>query len=116
MLLPETELYELLQVQRRRLIRWLREKKQGTLDRVMQHVLRESTSGSAGEKAADSNLISSANRWAKISNERSIGRFAVSSVRTWCRISLSYSLYALVHHSEVHLYHSTTRMLRKRVH
>ena len=85
MLLPETELYELLQVQRRRLIRWLREKKQGTLDRVMQHVLRESTSGSAGEKAADSKLISSANRWAKISNVRSIGRFAVSSVRTYHR-------------------------------
>jgi hypothetical protein len=29
MLLPETELYELLQVQRRKLIRWLRDRKQG---------------------------------------------------------------------------------------
>jgi hypothetical protein len=48
----------------------------------MQHVLVESTSGSAGDKGADSNLISSANRWAKIQSDRSIGRFAVSSTRT----------------------------------
>ena len=40
MILPETELYELLQVQRRRLVSYMRSQKQYELDDVLQTALQ----------------------------------------------------------------------------
>ena len=81
MLLPETELYELLQVQRRRLVQYLRGQRQYDLDDVMQTALQVSTSAT-GSLRASSEIVDAHNRWATISGDRSIGRFAVGSTRS----------------------------------
>lgn len=44
LLMPETELFELLQVHQRRMVRWLPSCKQGVLDEVMQTALQISSS------------------------------------------------------------------------
>jgi hypothetical protein len=38
--IPETELYEILQIQRRRLVNWMGYCRQGVLDAVMQEALQ----------------------------------------------------------------------------
>jgi len=46
--IPETELYAVLQVQRRRIITWLSRCRQGVLDEIMQTVLQVSSSLTGG--------------------------------------------------------------------
>ena len=78
--MPETEIYELLQVMRRRLVRWCWSASQGNLDYVMQTAMEVSSTltGSIG----DENLIDQQNRWSRIKGLRSVGRWAVGSTRT----------------------------------
>ena len=78
MVLPETELYELLTVQRRNLVQYANALEQRPLDRVMQTALEIATSntGALNADAADAH-----NRWASVLGARSIGRFAVGSTR-----------------------------------
>ena len=78
LLVPETELYELLQVMRRRLIRWVQSQRQGGVDTVLQTALQVSSS-TTGSSAID---IDTSNRWASISGAHSEGRYAVASTRT----------------------------------
>jgi hypothetical protein len=79
--MPETELYELLQVTRRRLVAWLSTCKQGVLDEVMQTALQVSSS-LTGSLKASAEVLDSQNRWSRIKGDRSCGRWAVGSSRT----------------------------------
>lgn len=79
--MPETELYELLQVQRRRLIKWATLCKQGVVDEVMQTALQVSSS-LTGSLKTSAEILDNQNRWSKIQGKRSIGRWAVGSTRT----------------------------------
>lgn len=79
LLLPETELYELLTVVRRRLITWPRFQRQGDLDLVLQTALQVSSS-STGSLRASAAIVDAANRWSVIGGPT--GRFAVASTRT----------------------------------
>ena len=81
MILPETELYELLQVQRRRLVGYMRTQKQYELDDVLQTALQVSTS-TTGSLRASSEVVDAHNRWNTIGGSRSVGRFAVGSTRS----------------------------------
>lgn len=80
-LVPETELYEVLQIQRRRLIYYCRSLQQGPLDSILQSALQISTS-TTGSLRANAEVVDQYNRWARISGDRSVGRFAVGSTRT----------------------------------
>eukprot|EP01033_Poteriospumella_lacustris_P010457 gene10460-7435_t len=79
--MPETEIYELLQVNRRRLITWLGQCRQGILDEVMQTVLQVSSSLTGSFKASAA-ILDDQNRWSRIQGDRSCGRWAVGSTRT----------------------------------
>lgn len=79
--MPETQIYELLQVSRRRLINWLGSSRQGILDEVMQTVLQVSSSLTGSFKASAA-ILDNQNRWSRITGTRSIGRWAVGSTRT----------------------------------
>ena len=81
MLLPEFELYELLSVQRRRLVEYCASLPQGRLDDVMQTALQVSTSAT-GSLRASAEIVDAANRWSRIRGATSAGRFAVGSTRT----------------------------------
>ena len=81
LLVPETELYEVLSTTRRALMQWCARQQQGTLDWLMQTALQISTS-STGSLRASGAMIDAQNRWSRIAGPRSIGRFVVSSVRT----------------------------------
>jgi hypothetical protein len=81
LLIPETELYELLQHQKRKLVEWCYELKQGELDKVMQATLQVSTS-STGSLRASAEIIDASNRWSRIQGPRSLGRYAVASTRS----------------------------------
>ncbi len=91
---PETELYELLQVQRRRLINWMNHCRQGTLDEVMQTALQVSSSLTGSMKASAASLEDH-NRWSRIVGDRSCGRWAVGSTRTSTAITASESTTSL---------------------
>jgi hypothetical protein len=78
--LPETELYSLLQVQRRRVVEWLKSCKQGILDEVMQTALQVSSSLTGSFKAS-ADILDAQNRWSRIQGDRSVGRWAVGSTR-----------------------------------
>lgn len=80
LLIPEPELYELLTVQRRRLIDYCLSMSQGPLDLVLQTSLQVSTS-SAGVLQRRV-VVDSQNRWSRIAGHRSRGRFAVASTRS----------------------------------
>jgi len=80
--MPETELYELLQVQRRRLLTWLGNScSQGLLDEIMQTALQLSSSFT-GSFRTSALVLNNQNRWSRIQGTRSIGRWAVGSTRT----------------------------------
>jgi hypothetical protein len=81
LLVPETELYELLTVVRRRLITWPSFKKQSPLDEVLQTALQVSSS-TTGSLRASAAIVDAANRWSVIAGPHSVGRFAVASTRT----------------------------------
>eukprot|EP00957_Ditylum_brightwellii_P048655 3691898-Ditylum_brightwellii.AAC.1 len=81
MVLPETELYELLQVQRRRIISWSNNLHQRDLDQLMQTAVQVSSSVT-GSLQSSAEVLDKANRWSRIRGERSIGRWAVGSTRT----------------------------------
>ncbi len=63
LLIPETELYELLAVQRRRLITLASSLKQGPLDSMMQTALLEVSSSSTGNHQTAADMIDSSNRY-----------------------------------------------------
>jgi hypothetical protein len=84
--MPETELYELLQIQRRRLINWMNSCRQGVLDEVMQTALQVSSSLTGSLKASAA-LLDDQNRWSKITGPRSCGRWAVGSTRTTATVT-----------------------------
>ena len=79
LLVPENELYEILCIQRRRLVRWCNSKRQGPLDSTLQASLEISTSaaGAFAHQHSDAQ-----NRWSKIAGDRCGGRYAVASTRT----------------------------------
>eukprot|EP01087_Luapelamoeba_hula_P004848 TRINITY_DN1482_c0_g1_i1.p1 TRINITY_DN1482_c0_g1~~TRINITY_DN1482_c0_g1_i1.p1 ORF type:complete len:4317 (-),score=602.49 TRINITY_DN1482_c0_g1_i1:51-13001(-) len=78
---PETEVYELLQVQRRKLINWTRQAGQRPLNEIMEGVVRVSTG--TGIRTADpaAQKAHFVRRWAFIAGDRSVGRFTVASSR-----------------------------------
>lgn len=80
---PETELYQLLQSQRRRLISWIASKGQKDLDTVMQTALQVSSSlvGSSRSNASPEQLDPT-NIWSGLVGGRSQGRWVVGSTRT----------------------------------
>jgi uncharacterized membrane protein YgcG len=80
LLIPETQLYEVLQVQRRRLITWTNSLPQRGLDGVMQTGLQLSTS-TTGSLVRAAKEVDPMNRWGKIGGVHSVGRFAIASVR-----------------------------------
>ena len=69
--IPETEIYETVQVLRRKLVLWLRVAPQAQLDSVMDGVLRASATNGGLLPTADE----VAYQWAKISGARNRGRF-----------------------------------------
>ena len=79
--MPETELYELLQNQRRRLIIWGTGCSQGVLDEIMQTALQVSSSLTGSFKTSAA-VLDKQNRWSRIQGSRSCGRWAVGSTRT----------------------------------
>eukprot|EP00961_Rhodomonas_salina_P206293 2784624-Rhodomonas_salina.1 len=79
-LLPETELYEVLAVQRRRLVIYAQTQKQRFLDNMMQTVLQVATS-STGAATNTAEVVDAANRWGKLKGLRCAGRFAVAATR-----------------------------------
>jgi len=81
LLVPETEIYELLTVTRRRLITWPRLQAQGDLDHVLQTALQISSS-TTGSLRASAAVLDAGNRWSIIGGVHSIGRFAIASTRT----------------------------------
>jgi hypothetical protein len=81
LLMPETEIYELLQVQRRRIVTFSNRSTQGIVDKVMQTTLQVSSS-LTGSLAVSADVLDHQNRWSRIQGERSIGRWAVGSTRT----------------------------------
>jgi hypothetical protein len=89
--LPETELYSLLQVQRRRIVKWLSTCRQGVLDEVMQTALQVSSSLTGSFKAS-ADILDAQNRWSRIQGDRSIGRWAVGSTRNIATVSSSTGL------------------------
>ena len=78
LLVPETELYELLTLTRRRLVRWVQRQAQGGVDVVLQTALQvaSSTTGSNTDE------IDNSNRWASVAGVQAEGRYAVASTRT----------------------------------
>ena len=79
LLVPENEMYEVLAVQRRRLIAWCNTRFQGPLDHTMQASLEIATSAAG---AYVHRHVDTQNRWSKISGGRCGGRFAVASTRS----------------------------------
>jgi len=75
---PETEIYEMLQVVRRRLVHWLRQAPQSGLDTVMDSVLRASASNGALLPSSDE----VAYQWAKLMGETNQGRFTQYALRS----------------------------------
>jgi len=94
MLMPETELYEILHVQRRRLVNWLTGCRQGVLDEVMQFALQISSSVTGSLKTG-SEILDKQNRWSRIKGQRSVGRWAVGSTRSTTSASIGQGLNAL---------------------
>ena len=78
---PETDLYEILQISRRRVVNWLSFSKQKDVDEVMQTVLQVSSS-LTGSLKVSADVLDNQNRWSRVSGERSICRWAVGSTRT----------------------------------
>jgi len=83
LLVPEFEIYEVLQKQRRKLISCCSRLFQGDLDAVMQHALVTATSSGGGLGSEDDELLGdgSLNRWSRVAGVRSVGRYAVGSNR-----------------------------------
>jgi hypothetical protein len=81
LLVPETDLYEILSCCRRSLIAWCAAQRQASLDWMMQTALQISTS-TTGSLRASAAVMDVQNRWSRIAGQRSRGRFVVSSVRT----------------------------------
>ena len=80
LLVPETELYELLQHTRRALIGHARGRAQYALDALLQSALEVATSAT-GSLRASGDVVDATNRWSRIAGERSGGRFTVGSTR-----------------------------------
>lgn len=81
LLVPEHELYEVLQVTRRRMVQFVNQQQQYDLDKVMQTALQVSAS-STGSMRASAEILDAQNRWSRISGSHSVGRYAVASTRT----------------------------------
>eukprot|EP01038_Epipyxis_sp_PR26KG_P004458 gene4458-6304_t len=90
--LPETEIYEVLQVSRRRLVTWAGSCSQGMLDELMESALKISSSltGSFNDVSSSNSIVTDvSNRWCRITGARSIGRWAVGSSRTLTNVVLA---------------------------
>eukprot|EP00808_Paulinella_micropora_P008730 g77250.t1 len=81
LLIPEHQLYEVLSVQRRRLLRFHGALSQGPLDNVLQEVLQVSSS-TTGALRASAEVVDANNKWSRIAGPRSFGRYAVGSTRS----------------------------------
>eukprot|EP00457_Paulinella_chromatophora_P000002 gb/GEZN01000002.1/.p1 GENE.gb/GEZN01000002.1/~~gb/GEZN01000002.1/.p1 ORF type:complete len:6816 (+),score=1425.09 gb/GEZN01000002.1/:114-20561(+) len=81
LLMPEHQLYEVLAVQRRRLLRYHGELSQGSLDAVLQEVLQVSSS-TTGALRASAEVVDANNKWSRIAGPRSFGRYAVGATRS----------------------------------
>lgn len=94
LVLPEFEVYELLQHVRRKLIKHVQKMTQYELDNVMQVALTAATSCTGATKDSirlpttvtnvlnDDFLKRQANRWSRINGDRNLGRYTVASTRT----------------------------------
>ena len=78
LLIPETEIYEVLQVTRRKIVGWVHDQKQRVLDEVLQTAIHVSSSTTGSMRSFKNNVIGS-NRWSMIAGP--LGRFCVSSAR-----------------------------------
>ena len=76
LLVPESDLYEILAVQRRKVVNFCGGLNQAALDTVMQSVLETATS-LAGAIHVSSDLTEFANSWCKLEGCRSRGRFVI---------------------------------------
>ena len=77
--IPETEIYEVVHVLRRKVVTWLRERAdQRQLDLVMDSVVRVSASTGALKPTSDE----VPHRWAYVAGEQNLGRFALHSSRS----------------------------------
>ena len=76
---PDPQIYEVLTVHRRALIKWCQKQGQHKLDDVMQTSL-DISSSMAGAYLTEPK--DHQNRWSKIEGARSVGRFVVASTRT----------------------------------
>jgi hypothetical protein len=88
---PETEIYEMMYVVRRRTINWMLNCKQGICDEIMQTALQISSSLTGSFKTS-AEVLDNQNRWSRIMGVRSIGRWAVGSTRTIVNSESSESL------------------------
>jgi hypothetical protein len=81
--IPETEVYELLTVQRRNLILWARSQPQGVFDEVMEALLRTTSGTGVRDRSMAPNGSSNGSHrvWGMVPGPRSVGRFAVGRLR-----------------------------------
>ena len=84
--IPETEIYEVVHVLRRKVVTWLHERAdQRQLDLVMDSVVRVSASTGALKPTSDE----VPHRWAYVAGEHNLGRFALHSSRSKTQQQLS---------------------------
>ena len=74
--IPETEMYELMHVLRRRLVGFLRKQPQSVLDTVLESVVRVSAGTGTRDKESANGLR---HRWAYVEGPRSLARFTVAA-------------------------------------
>jgi hypothetical protein len=80
LLIPETELFELLQVVRRKLITWVRTNGQKALNEVMEGAVRVAAgTGIRLQHEKTESVSHFVRKWAFIEGQRSVGRFTVIS-------------------------------------
>ena len=80
--IPENEVFEMLMVQRRKLIVWTRQQPQLILNNLMEAVVRVTVGTGIRIQAQKSTEDHSSAQWAYIGGDRSLGRFTIASSRT----------------------------------
>lgn len=84
--IPEHQVFEMLMVQRRKLLAWVRQQRQNNLTELMEATVRVTVSTGLRRQSPDDSLAlkpsaTSKLLWAYIDGERSVGRFTVASAR-----------------------------------
>ena len=77
--IPENEIFEVLHLQRRKLVTWVREASQFQLDEVMESIVRVVSGTGIRVPKGGEFQNNSLRKWVHIHGERSIGRFTVGS-------------------------------------